>query len=222
MNNKNINEVMLIGKVDSGLKFDHMVHGIKFYSMVLNVPRESKYVDRIPVIVSNVILNTNRSYIGEYVLIRGYLRTYDLIQSNNKSKLKLCVCAKHIKFVDEEYMNNNVNNQVVLEGYICKKPTYRTGLKSVRTISDILLAVNRLYNYRSSDYIPCICWNKAADFARLLKVGYHIKIDGRIQSRDYIKYVNGIEEHHTTYEVSVGRLIAIPEEESTKEEEENV
>ena len=46
-------------------------------------------------------------------------------------------------------------NSIVLSGYICKPPVYRTTPFN-REIADLLVAVNRAYN--KSDYIPCIAW----------------------------------------------------------------
>ncbi len=44
-------------------------------------------------------------------------------------------------------------NSIVLSGYICKPPVYRTTPFN-REIADLLIAVNRAYN--KSDYIPCM------------------------------------------------------------------
>ena len=54
-----------------------------------------------------------------------------------------------------------------------------------REIADILLAVNRPYG--KSDYIPCICWGRNANFAKSFEVGGRLHIWGRIQSREYMK-----------------------------------
>jgi single-stranded DNA-binding protein len=69
----------------------------------------------------------------------------------------------------------------------------------------MLIAVNRPYN--KSDYIPCIAWGRNARYSEKLHVGDHIKIWGRVQSREYQKKVQ--EEQVITkiaYEVSVSKM----------------
>ena len=108
--------------------------------------------------------------------------------------------------LESDKFNKNPN-QVFLNGFICKKPIYRT-TPFGREIADILLAVNRSYN--KSDYIPCICWGRNARFSEDLAVGNNIKIWGRIQSRDYQKKLeNGEVITKTAFEVSVTKLEVI-------------
>ena len=96
-------------------------------------------------------------------------------------------------------------NDITLNGYICKSPIYRTTPFN-RQICDILLAVNRGFN--KSDYIPCIAWGSNAFFASALKVGTNIIVKGRLQSRDYDKQLeDGSIDKRTAYEVSVGTII---------------
>ena len=110
-----------------------------------------------------------------------------------------------------------ITNEVVLVGYLCKKPIYRQ-TPFGREISDLLLAVNRAYN--KSDYIPCIAWGRNARFCQNLEIGAQVKIVGRVQSRTYEKkYEDGTVETRIAYEVSVGSLEVI--EEKKDEEGEN-
>ena len=113
---------------------------------------------------------------------------------------------------------DTITNEVVLVGYICKKPIYRQ-TPFGREIADILLAVNRAYN--KSDYIPCIAWGRNARLSQNLEVGSQIKLVGRVQSRTYEKkHEDGTVEERIAYEVSVGSLEVMEEkeEESTVEE----
>ena len=97
-------------------------------------------------------------------------------------------------------------NSIVLSGYICKPPVYRTTPFN-REIADLLVAVNRAYN--KSDYIPCIAWGRNARFVRNLQVGDKIALSGRIQSREYQKKLSEYEvKTMTAYEVSVSKLAA--------------
>ena len=113
---------------------------------------------------------------------------------------------------------DTITNEVVLVGYICKKPIYRQ-TPFGREIADILLAVNRAYN--KSDYIPCIAWGRNARFCQNLEVGSQIKLVGRVQSRTYEKkHEDGTVEERIAYEVSVGSLEVIEEKEDESRVEE--
>ena len=97
-------------------------------------------------------------------------------------------------------------NSIVLSGYICKPPVYRTTPFN-REIADLLVAVNRAYN--KSDYIPCIAWGRNARFVKNLQVGDKIALSGRIQSREYQKKLSDYEvKTMTAYEVSISKLAA--------------
>ena len=123
--------------------------------------------------------------------------------------IKLINC---IKKENEIARKDVVTNEVVLIGYICKKPIYRQ-TPFGREIADILLAVNRAYN--KSDYIPCIAWGRNARFCQNLEVGSQIKLVGRVQSRTYEKkHEDGSVETRVAYEVSVGSLEVIEENDS--------
>ena len=105
----------------------------------------------------------------------------------------------------EELPDKNPNS-ILLSGYICKPPIYRTTPFN-REIADLLVAVNRAYN--KSDYIPCIAWGRNARFVKNLAVGDKIAISGRIQSREYQKKLTDTEmKVMTAYEVSVSKLAA--------------
>jgi single-stranded DNA-binding protein len=105
----------------------------------------------------------------------------------------------------DELPNRNPNS-ILLSGYICKPPVYRTTPFN-REIADVLIAVNRAYN--KSDYIPCIAWGRNARFVKNLGVGDRIAVSGRIQSREYQKKLSETDiKTMTAYEVSVSKLAA--------------
>ena len=68
--------------------------------------------------------------------------------------------------------------------FFCKPPIYRT-TPFGREITDMLVAVNRSYN--KSDYIPTIAWGATPGWRKNLPVGQKIRVEGRIQSREYEK-----------------------------------
>ena len=92
-------------------------------------------------------------------------------------------------------------NSVYIEGYMCKWASLRdTPLD--RQVADMLIACNRRNN--KSDYIPCITWGRNATAASYLDIGTKLCMNGRLQSRQYVKnYNDGNEEVKVAYEVSV-------------------
>ena len=176
--------------------------GEGFYLTDVVVKRLSESEDRIPVMVSERLVDVTQDYEGEYIQVFGQFRSYNR-HEEKKNRLVLSVFAREISLVDEvdESMKSN---QIFLDGYICKPPVYRKTPLG-REIADLLIAVNRPYG--KSDYIPCICWGRNARYASAFQVGGHVLIWGRIQSREYMKKISENEtEKRTAYEVSVSKL----------------
>ena len=162
--------------------FSHQVFGEGFYLVDVLVKRLSESEDRIPVMVSERLLDVTQDYEGEYIEVTGQFRSYNR-HEEKKNRLVLSVFAREICFVEEEDETVKTN-QIFLDGYICKPPVYRKTPLG-REIADLLIAVNRPYG--KSDYIPCICWGRNARYASAFQVGGHVLVWGRIQSREYIK-----------------------------------
>ena len=198
----NNNRVFLSGTVESEPVFSHETFGEAFYEVSLLVPRLSHNLDRVPVTVSEKLLNGGRFEIGKYVCIKGQFRSYNKLE-NGKSKLMLTVFVREICDFEED-MNPNV---IEITGFICKEPTYRTTPFN-REICDVLIAVNRAYN--KSDYLPCIAWGRNAKYVSELAVGTKVSIVGRIQSREYQKHISdGEVATKIAYEVSISKLIDV-------------
>ena len=203
------NKVTLGGKVVGEFTYSHEMHGEKFYLFDILLRRLSGAYDVIPVMVSDRLMDVEKDYTDCNILVSGQFRSYNKHEEVS-TKLILSVFAREITFLEEIDDKQNVNS-ISLDGYICKEPKYRETPLG-REIADVLLAVNRPYG--KSDYIPCICWGRNARFAGNLDVGTHIKISGRIQSREYQKKLeDGDIETRTTYEVSASKVELAEEEE---------
>ena len=200
-NEKQNNKAYLKGEIVTEAKFSHEVYGEGFYEMFVLVKRLSGQSDVIPVTISERLIESENLKIGSTLSAIGQFRSYNK-QVEGKSKLMLTVFVREIlNDVDAKNPNN-----IVLSGYICKPPVYRTTPFN-REIADVLIAVNRAYN--KSDYIPCIAWGRNARFVKNLSVGDHIAISGRIQSREYQKKFSETDIRTlTAYEVSVSKLAA--------------
>lgn len=219
------NYLTLVGKVTGEKEFSHEIYGERFYTFKLGIPRLSGNQDVIPITISERLIGEDTLQEGKKLLVKGQFRSYNSYE-NERNRLILTVFAKDVMEVEEEeseeeeneiVRKDTITNEVVLVGYLCKKPIYRQ-TPFGREISDILLAVNRAYN--KSDYIPCISWGRTARFCQNLEVGSQVKVVGRVQSRMYEKkYEDGTVQNRVAYEVSVGSLEVIQEKEVEKEEE---
>ena len=220
------NYLTLVGKVTGEKRYSHEIYGEKFYVFDLSIPRLSGNADIIPITVSERIVNDDMLAIGKKLLIKGQFRSYNSYE-NERNRLILTVFAKDIVELEENEeeeeneltKKDQVTNEVVLIGYICKKPIYRQ-TPFGREIADILLAVNRAYN--KSDYIPSIAWGRNARFCENIEVGTQFKIVGRVQSRTYEKkFEDGTSQTRVAYEVSIGSLEIINQDDASEEKTEN-
>jgi len=207
------NKVFISGEIISDAEFSHEVYGEGFYEMSVLVKRLSGQGDILPVTVSERLIEKKDLKIGVTINALGQFRSYNKLV-DGKSKLMLTVFVREL--LDAAPVKNP--NSIVLSGYICKVPVYRTTPFN-REIADILIAVNRSYN--KSDYIPCIAWGRNARFAKNLAVGDRIAISGRIQSREYQKRFSDEDVRvMTAYEVSISKLSAFENAENFDIDEE--
>ena len=203
-NTEKNNRVYIYGEIVSDAKFSHEVYGEGFYEFFVKVMRLSGQADVLPVTVSERIMTEDMKQ-GGHICALGQFRSYNKIEEG-KSRLMLTVFIREL--LDAQPDKNP--NSIVLSGYICKPPVYRTTPFS-REIADLLIAVNRSYN--KSDYIPAIAWGRNARFVRNLAVGDKVALSGRIQSREYQK--KQPDESFltmTAYEVSISKLAAFDDD----------
>ncbi len=213
MENYNDNNIVeLGGKIISDMEFSHEIYEEKFYRFYVETRRMSDYVDNLPIIISERLIDINNTKIGDIVHITGQFRSYNQ-PIDGKSKLVLSIFAKEIETVEDESILTL--NDATFIGYICKKPIYRKTPLG-REIADVLLAVNR--TYRKSDYIPCILWGRNAKFCEKVEIGTMIKLNGRIQSRKYEKKLeDGTIISKVAYEVSISKLSVAKKDEEKEE-----
>ncbi|MGN1099498.1 MAG: single-stranded DNA-binding protein [Christensenellales bacterium] len=194
----NNNRVTLMGRIVEKPTYSHEIYGEGFYESKIAVKRLSEQEDILPITISERLLGESVQE-GDMLALTGQFRSYNKLEET-RSRLMLSVFVRELLPYDEE----TNPNEAELSGYICKPPVYRT-TPFKREICDLLLAVNRAFN--KSDYIPCIAWGRNARFVKTLPVGERIKINGRIQSREYQKQLeNGDIVVRTAYEVSISRI----------------
>lgn len=203
-NTEKNNRVYIFGEIISDAQLSHEVYGEGFYEFKVKVMRLSGQADILPVTVSERIM-TEDMKVGGTICALGQFRSYNKLEGG-KSRLMLTVFIREL--FDTEPGKNP--NSIVLSGYICKPPVYRTTPFN-REIADLLIAVNRSYN--KSDYIPAIAWGRNARFVSNLTVGDKVALSGRIQSREYQKkQPDDSFLTLTAYEVSISKLAAFDDE----------
>ena len=196
------NQLLLTGVIATPFSFSHEAYGERFYITYLSIMRFSGNQDLIPIMVSERLVDTTKDLTGEWARVEGDYRSQNL-KVNGKSKVSLYAFAR--TFDISGSFDKDDENDIYLEGFVCKQPSYRKTPLG-REITDIVLAVNRPYG--KSDYIPCIFWGRNAKFAKECDVSTKLIISGRIQSREYAKHIGeGVEpEIRTAYEVSVSKV----------------
>ena len=154
------NRARLTGELLKDLDFSHRTYGEAFYETLIGVERSSGYRDEIRLQISERLLLGLCLGAGSRVDVRGQVRTYNE-ETDGRSKLNIVVFAREISEIPEDEQLF-YENEIYLDGHICKTPIRRTSPLG-REICDIMLAVNRMYN--KSDYIPCIAWGRNASLA---------------------------------------------------------
>lgn len=187
------NHITLRGSLASLPQFSHENHGRRFFRFFLEVPRLSGAVDTLPVIAEEGILNAIDLSGGEMLTVAGQVRSHNL-RNDGRRHLLIFVFANAIVCEDGEPVND-----VVLEGPICREPTYRRTPLG-REICDVMLAVPRAF--KRADYLPCILWGRTALEASRCHTRDRIRICGRLQSRVYTKVTENGSEERTAYEIS--------------------
>lgn len=187
------NQILLRGNLVALPEFSHENHGRRFFRFYLDVPRLSGAVDRLPVIVEETVLSTTELTGGEMFTVAGQIRSHN-IRTDGRRHLMIFVFANAIVCEDGEPIN-----EVILEGPLCREPTYRRTPLG-REICDVMLAVPRAF--KRADYLPCILWGRTAQDASRCHTRDKIKIHGRLQSRLYTKVTETGSEERTAYEIS--------------------
>lgn len=192
------NCVELCGTAAEAPVLSHENHGERFYRFALRVERLSGQADLPVVLAGGRLLSLCPVERGTPLRVTGQLRSF-----NNKSgvgsRLVITVFARTLACGDDVPCNC-----IRLSGALCKQPVLRRTPLG-RSICDMVLAVNRRYG--RADYLPCIAWGQTAAQVAALGVGERLALEGRVQSRTYLKQLPGGAEERTAFEVSVMRLL---------------
>ena len=200
------NTAELLGTLEGPPERSHVTRGTEYYGLTLLTRRLSGTPDRANVILPGLMLPCLPEP-GRKLRVRGELRSFNN-RSGTGSRLVLYVFAQELCPGEEP---GEDKNELLLTGALCKAPTWRQTPMG-REICDLMLAVSRRYG--RSDYLPCIAWGKNALLASGWEVGQRVSLQGRFQSRGYVKTLdNGETQERTAYEVSVTAFLPPPEPE---------
>lgn len=188
------NYVKLCGVIAGKPEYSHSSRNQDFYSFPLQVQRLSGNTDTLNIVLRKEQLAELELKETGMLSVEGQLRSFNNRRGQG-AKLIITVFAKELHFCDDDY-----ENTVCLRGTLCKEPNLRCTPMG-RDICDLMLAVNRRYG--RSDYLPCICWGHNARQASLWSVGTELSLEGRIQSRNYIKLTDEGPVEKTAFEVSI-------------------
>ena len=167
----NMNSVILRGELAGLPEYSHENHGRKFYRFFLDIPRLSGTVDRLPIIGEESMIGQIDPCAGEMLTVTGQVRSHNC-RLDGTRRLLIFVYAHSILAEDGDALN-----EVILEGPLCREPTYRRTPLG-REICDVMLAVPR--GYRRADYLPCILWGRTAQEISGCQVRDRIEIHGRL------------------------------------------
>lgn len=198
------NIISLRGELCGLPELSHENHGRKFYRFTLEVPRLSGTVDLLPIVAEERLLNEMDLSGGEMLAITGQIRSHN-VRVDGIRRLLIFVFAQTVTAEDGEPLND-----VMLEGPLCREPTYRRTPLG-REICDVMLAVPR--SFHRADYLPCILWGRTAQEIATCHTRERIRVCGRFQSRNYTKLTENGPEERTAYEISAlsAQLLDDPE-----------
>lgn len=200
-----MNKITLSGVITKEPIFSHEVYGEKFYEFKLKSERKSEVADELIVTASETLIS-DYTVLGMPVKIVGEIRTYN-VHNEERNRLHIFVFARDVSMYDTEHDENNVE----LDGYICKPPVYRQTPLG-RKIAEVMVACNRPYG--KSDYIPTVAWERNARRVGDMEVGTYIRVWGRMKSREYTKELeDGSQIRKVAYELSASRIEEVGEEE---------
>ena len=194
---KGENKIVLRGQAAGDPVPSHRNHGVDYYVVPLRVPRLSGTDDVLNLVTANP--DPALWTAGQWVEAQGEVRSYNN-RSGQGSKLVITVLVRSARAAEAQ----EGENRLVLSGTLCRKPAARRTPLG-REICDLLLAVNRPYG--RADYLPCIAWGSLAAHCAGLDVGDTLRLEGRLQSRQYHKLIDGEQVARTAFEISVMNLL---------------
>ena len=175
----------------------HRSRGEAFFLLPLTVRRLSGTEDELPLLIRRSLLEAAAPKDEDGLRVGGELRSFRRRQGEGP-RLMISVFARSLSFDSGED-----ENLVRLRGALCREPRLRRTPLG-REICDLMLAVRRARG--RTDLLPCICWGAQAREAAGWPPGAELRLEGRFQSRPYLKLTEDGLRERTAYEVSAAEI----------------
>lgn len=94
------NQVSIMGEIVSDFRFSHEVYGEGFYMVDVAVNRLSNYLDYIPLMISERLIDVNADYIGQIIYVNGQFRSFNR-HEEKRTALSLSVFVRELEFLEE-------------------------------------------------------------------------------------------------------------------------
>lgn len=177
------------------------------WRLVVITKRKSGYADEVIVYATD---KTQEGELlpfikGESVLVTGKMQT---VKNFKTGQVLTYVLADFIGLLPR---NVEHENGVQITGEIAKGTSFRETPKGKRVTSFMVEVKSELR--QNSCYIPCIAWGSVADEVKNWQRGTRVELNGRLQSRDYIKVTPEGDIKRTSHEVSANTIQKIEENE---------
>ena len=194
------NRVILRGWIGAPVELNHQTEGAAIYSTKIRSERKLGVVDVIPIYIkdSKLVFLGVRPQIGDYMEIHGYFHSKDIYTKDEKRKMETYVFVEKIGFSTTTFPSIN---EVRLTGLLYRTKKPRTTRNGDRLIGFLMKVRRKTHKYSR---IPCTVWGSYnVSQIESASVGTKLELNGRIQSREYIKNENGVDTSKTVYEISV-------------------
>lgn len=188
------NEVRLAGEIEKSLEFSHKTNSESFFKTSIIIKRLSGVCDVIPLIIPNKIVdNMIRIEKGMFAELAGRFQS-----RKEGEKVESFVFCQEMWNVPK----GTYKNRCSVCGSLYLTPKFHTTGKGVGVTYMSVIAARK---FNRADFLPCICWNGIAEFARNLPEKTRVCGKGRLQSRQGTKN----DAPHTFYEISLSGLMKI-------------
>jgi hypothetical protein len=176
-----MNNVKLKG-ILRDIEHSHSIGDIEYDKADLIVQRENG-IDDIISLRFKKFSNTYKD--GDTVSLVGNVRSYSKQLNDGKNKVDIYVFT-YFDSPEED----DITNSVIVDGRICKIEDVRilpNGKKNIHFIvaNNLVTSGGKKLN----SYLPCIAWGKTAQEISNMCVNDFIQISGKLQSREYKKYI---------------------------------
>lgn len=193
-----MNDIRLSGIIKN-IQHSHNIGDISFDKAQLIVDRGNGYEDVINLRFKSF---SNKYKDNDKINITGNIRSYSYKVSEDKNRVIIYVFT----YFDEVSDENEVNNEALIDGRICKINDLRITKSGKHNIHFIL--ANNLHSQdnekRLNSYIPCIAWGKIAKEIEKYSVNTKLKVKGQLHSREHMKKLeNGDVEIRIAHELLV-------------------